>query len=222
MLSISIIILLLYYNSLSPPPPITYLPHTHTHTHTQFFGNPGCSRLSKPLWQILPSHTHQSSQSAQGVKKKNKTASSLVWMTLGNLYDLGQKKESLAPSLGFSLSNSFWNGLTWRLKHEKRGHCDPIAHLRTAGEVQALEFRGWQEDWNPPTGTLTFGILPEGGWLRMRVHLSSLKDQTLACSALNLKQLSGRWRSCQGKNPFNRSCFWSLDLLNSIGQVIWN
>ena len=158
MLNISIIILLLCYNSLSPPPPITYLPHTHT--HTQFFGNPGCSNLSKSLWQILPSQTHQSSQSAQGVKKK-KTASSLVWMTLGNLYDLGQKKNLwllLWASPCLTLSEMDWlealnlkNGAT-------------VTQLPTL-ELQ-VKSRPWSSGADRKTGTPQLEPWPSGFCLR--------------------------------------------------------
>ena len=98
------------------------------------------------------------------------------------------------------------------LQYEEWGHYDLSAHLWIAGEVQALEFRGWWEDWNPPAGTLPFGILPEGGWRGMSFPHYSSKDQNLGFSALSLKQPSGKWRTCQGKTLLTGQAFGFFDL----------
>jgi len=58
-------------------------------------------------------------------------------MTPGNFYDLGQKKNLWASPCP-TLSEVDW----LEALQQEQGHCDPSAHLRTAGEVQTLEFRG--------------------------------------------------------------------------------
>lgn len=145
----------------------------------QFFGllsaSPFLQRVgARTLYEQLTDSLNQEQLWQQPVSSGSRKSQLTPWwiVTRGSPADLRKTwilgfLRILPPALGFSLPSSCWNEAVGSLTTWGMGPRWPEWPLLNCTSRPQRSGAGW-EDWTPLAGTLPFGILREGGWLRMR------------------------------------------------------